>query len=100
MGSRSRLLRWPARAVTVTLQSSPIVLTLVIAAALAHALFPYSAAVAIGAAILALGLTNGSNAGQAISEAMASLRNERHAERDETCSSMRSAARRPRSSRS
>ena len=62
----------------MTLQSSPIVLTLVIAAALAHAIFPYSASVAIGASILALGLTNGSNAGQAISEAMTSLRNERH----------------------
>ena len=33
---------------------------------------------AIGAAIVALGLTNGSNAGQAISEAMGSLRGERH----------------------
>src|SRR5207237_8885057 len=31
-----------------------------------------------GAAIVALGLTNGSNAGQAISEAMGSLRGERH----------------------
>lgn len=78
LGSSSRLLHWVARAVTVTLQSSPIVLTLVIAAALAHAIFPYSASVAIGASILALGLTNGSNAGQAISEAMTSLRNERH----------------------
>src|SRR5258708_30143504 len=78
MGSSSRLLRWSARAATVILQSSPIVLTLVIAAALAHAIFPYSASVAIGASILALGLTNGSNAGQAISEAMSSLRGERH----------------------
>jgi len=78
MGSSSQLLRWSARAATVILQSSPIVLTLVIAAALAHAIFPYSASVAIGAAILALGLTNGSNAGQAISEAMTSLRGERH----------------------
>lgn len=64
------------RAITVTLQSSPIVLTLVIAAALAHALFPYSSAVAVGAAVVALGLSNGSNAGQAVSEAMLSLRTE------------------------
>jgi polar amino acid transport system substrate-binding protein len=77
-GSSSRLLHWSARAVTVVLQSSPIVLTLVIAAAVAHALFAYSASVAIGASILALGLMNGSNAGQAISEAMTSLRGERH----------------------
>ncbi len=75
--SRSILLRWPARAITITLQSSPVVLTLVIAAAVAHALFPYSSAVAIGAAIVALGLMNGSNAGQAIAEAMHTLRAER-----------------------
>ena len=76
-GSRSALLRWPVRALTVTLQSSPIVLTLVIAAALARALFPFSDAVALGASIAALGLTNGGNAGQAISEAMLTLRAER-----------------------
>ena len=76
MGSRSVLLRWPARAITVTMQSSPIVLTLVIAAALAHALFALSTPVILGAAIVALGLTNGANAGQAISEAVWSLRAE------------------------
>jgi polar amino acid transport system substrate-binding protein len=76
LGSPHRLLRWPARAATVTLQSSPIVLTLVVAAALMHAIFPYSAAMAMSAAILALGLTNGGNAGQAISEAMATVRAE------------------------
>lgn len=76
LGSKGRLLRWPARAATVTLQSSPIVLTLVVAAALMHAIFSYSAAMAMSAAILALGLTNGGNAGQAISEAMATVRAE------------------------
>jgi len=75
-GSGTRLLRWPARLVTMTLQSSPIVLTLVIAAALAHAITPYSSAVAIAASILALGLTNGSNAGQAVSDAIVSLHRE------------------------
>ena len=75
-GSRSWLLHGAARALTVVLQSSPIVLTLVIASALSHALFPASAATAIGAAIVALGLTNGANAGQAIGEAMATLRAE------------------------
>ena len=79
MGSRVALLRWPARAVAVTLQSSPIVLTLVIAAAIAHGFFPFSAAVALGAAIAALGLANGCNAGQALAEAMWSLRAERAA---------------------
>ena len=75
--SQSFLLRWPARALTIVLQSSPVVLTLVISAAVALALFPYSSAVAIGAAIVALGLMNGANAGQAIGEAMHSLRTER-----------------------
>ncbi len=75
--SHSLLLRWPARALTIVLQSSPVVLTLVISAAVALALFPYSSAVAIGAAIVALGLMNGANAGQAIGEAMHSLQTER-----------------------
>jgi len=79
LGSRSRLLRWPVRGLTVTLQSSPIVLTLVIAAAIIHAIFSYSSGVALGAAIVALGLANGSNAGQAISEAVLTLRAERAA---------------------
>lgn len=77
MGARTRLLSWPARGITITLQSSPILLTLVIAASIIHALVPYSAPVALGAAIVALGLSNGSNAGQAISEAYLTLRAER-----------------------
>ncbi len=76
LGSRSLLLHGAARALTVVLQSSPIVLTLVIVSALSHVLFPNTGAVAVGAAIVALGLVNGANAGQAIGEAMASLRAE------------------------
>jgi polar amino acid transport system substrate-binding protein len=76
LGSDWRPLRWLAWAVTVTLQSSPIVLTLVIAATLAHAIMPYSSTVALVAATLALGLSNGSNAGQAVSEAVVSLHRE------------------------
>ena len=79
LGSSSPLLRWGARAVTVALQSSPIVLTLVITASVMHSLFVYSSAVALGSAIVALGLANGSNAGQAIAEALATLRTERAA---------------------
>lgn len=75
--SRSFVIRWPARALTIVLQSSPVVLTLVIAAAIAQAIFAYSSTVAIGAAVVALGLMNGSNAGQAIAEAMQTLRTER-----------------------
>jgi polar amino acid transport system substrate-binding protein len=77
MGSSSVLLRWPARALTVTFQSTPVVLILVIAAALAHAMFVYSDVVVLTASIVALGLFNGGNAGQAIAEALTSLRAER-----------------------
>ena len=77
MGSQSWVVHWPARAVTVALQSTPILLTLVITAAVMHALAPYSPTVAIVAAIVALGLSNGSNAGQAISEAYVTLRADR-----------------------
>jgi ABC-type amino acid transport substrate-binding protein/ABC-type amino acid transport system permease subunit len=76
MGARSFVLRWPARLLTMTLQSSPIVLTLVIAATVAHGLFALSTETVLGAAIAALGLANGSNAGQAIGEATWSLRAE------------------------
>lgn len=76
LGSRSRPLRWATRALTVTMQSSPVVLTLVIAAAVAQVFFPYSPLIALCAAIFALGLTNGCNAAQAIAEAMLTLREE------------------------
>jgi polar amino acid transport system substrate-binding protein len=76
-GSRFRLLRWPARMVTIALQSTPIVLTLVIVSAVMDATVPYSAAVALTASIVALGLANGCNAGQAIAEAVLTLRSER-----------------------
>jgi polar amino acid transport system substrate-binding protein len=79
LGSRFRLVRWPVRGLTIALQSSPIVLTLVIAAAVIRPMFAYSSAVALIAAIAALGLSNGSNAGQAISEAIVTLRAERAA---------------------
>ncbi len=69
-------LRLPVRGVIMLLQSSPVVLTLVIAAAIANAMFTFSATAAMIASMLALGLTNGSYAGQAIAEAMAVLRAE------------------------
>lgn len=77
LGARWRVLRWATRAVTIALQSSPIVLTLVIASSVIHALVPYSSVAALAAAIVALGLANGSNAGQAISEAYLTLGAER-----------------------
>ena len=75
-GSRFRVLRWPVRGVTVVLQSTPIVLTLVIVSAIMDAVVPYSATVALTASITALGLANGCNAGQAIAEALRTLRAE------------------------
>ena len=60
----------------MALQSSPIVLTLVIVAAVAQTMFEYSTAVVLGATAIALGLANGCNAGQAISEAARTLRSE------------------------
>jgi len=72
--SRSRPLLWVTRAITITMQSSPVVLTLVIVAAIVQLFFPYSPAIALCAAIVALGMTNGCNAAQAIAEAMLTLR--------------------------
>ena len=74
----TRMLSW---LLVVTLQSSPVLLTLVVVTAIAHAMFTYSSAVALGAAIVALGLMNGCNAGQAIGEAAASLRREKGLDR-------------------
>ena len=73
-GSRRPLLRLLARCVTVAFQSSPVVLTLVIVAAVAQALTPYSHAMALVVAMLALGMMNGANAGQAVGEAIGLLR--------------------------
>jgi polar amino acid transport system substrate-binding protein len=79
MSARPRLLRWTARGMTIALQSSPILLTLVIAASIIHVLLPYSSVLVLSAAIIALGLTNGANAGQAIAEASWTLQDERRA---------------------
>ena len=76
LSARSALLRWPVRSLVMLLQSTPPVLSLVIAASAANAVFAFSAGLALTAAILALGLINGGNAGQAIAEAVATLRAE------------------------
>jgi len=73
LGFGGVLVRAPVLGLVAVMQSSPVVLTLVIAAAIAQADFGYSTASVLGAAIVALGLTNGSYAGQAIGEAMRSL---------------------------
>lgn len=76
LGARRRVLRWPARAVLVTMQSTPLVLLMVFAGALISALGWVSPPVAWAAAVGVLGLFNGSNVGQAIAEARDSLRDE------------------------
>lgn len=73
LGFGGALVRAPVLALVAVMQSSPVVLTLVIAAAIAQSAFGYSTASVLGAAIVALGLTNGSYAGQAIGEAARSL---------------------------
>ena len=77
IGARSWPLRWFGCGLTIALQSTPILLILVITATIIHSLVPHSSASALGAAIVALGLSNGSHAGQAISEAYVTLRAER-----------------------
>jgi ABC-type amino acid transport system permease subunit len=72
----SRLSRWPARLIVIMLQSTPPVLALVIAATITNAIFRFSSTGVLLAAIAALGLVNGANAGQAISEAIITLRAE------------------------
>ncbi|MBO9479574.1 transporter substrate-binding domain-containing protein [Shimia sp. R11_0] len=74
----NRLARFLSWCMVTILQSSPVILTLVVAAAAASAIFTYSATVALGSAIVALGLMNGCNAGQAIGEAADSLRQDGH----------------------
>lgn len=76
LGAASRWVRWPLRAVVMTMQSTPLVLLMVFAGVLNSALGAPSALTALAAATVVLGLFNGSNAGQAIAEARASLRAE------------------------
>lgn len=87
----ARFPRFLAWTIVTTIQSSPVILTLVVAAAVANAVFTYSPAVALGSAIVALGLMNGCNAGQAIGEAADSLRRDGQHETDFTLSLYRAA---------
>lgn len=72
--------RWLARMAIVLLQSSPLVLSLIIAIGVSNAVAPFSAVTAMVSAGIVLGLVNGANAGQAVSESMATLRLERGAD--------------------
>ena len=74
LDSRFRLVRWPMRTLLATMQSTPLILLMVLAGVVVSALKPGSPWPALLGAITVLGLYNGSNAGQAITEAMAVLK--------------------------
>jgi polar amino acid transport system substrate-binding protein len=74
LGSRAKVVQWATRMLVTALQSTPPVMALVIAATIADAVGHYSSTTLIVAAIAALGLINGANAGQAISEAIVTHR--------------------------
>ena len=76
LSARSPLLRWPARFVLMVMQSTPLILLMILAGVLLSAFGASSPYAALAAAVLMLGLYNGSNAGQAVAEAMVSLKHE------------------------
>jgi ABC-type amino acid transport substrate-binding protein/ABC-type amino acid transport system permease subunit len=72
--TRSPLLRWPTRMLVIVLQSSPPIMTLIVAAAVLRGVATFTPLTVMIAAIAVLGLINGANAGQAIAETIATLR--------------------------
>lgn len=75
--SGNRWLRWSMRCVIWPMQSTPLMLLMILAGVLVGAAGATSPFVALAAAVVVLGLFNGSNAGQAVAEAMLTLREER-----------------------
>lgn len=75
--SHTPWLRWSMRCVLWPMQSTPLILLMILAGAVVGAMGATSPLVALAAAVLVLGLFNGSNAGQAVAEAMLTLREER-----------------------
>lgn len=70
-------LRWSMRCLLWPMQSTPLILLMILAGVLVGAIGASSPFVALAAAVLVLGLFNGSNAGQAVAESMLTLREER-----------------------
>jgi polar amino acid transport system substrate-binding protein len=70
-------IRVSMRCVLWPMQSTPLILLMILASVLVGAAGATSPLVALAAAVLVLGLFNGSNAGQAVAEAMLTLREER-----------------------
>jgi polar amino acid transport system substrate-binding protein len=75
--SHSTWVRGCMRGLLWPMQSTPLILLMVLASVLVGAAGATSPLVALAAAVLVLGLFNGSNAGQAVAEAMVTLREER-----------------------
>ncbi|MES2944476.1 MAG: transporter substrate-binding domain-containing protein [Pseudomonadota bacterium] len=80
LSSRHAWLRWPMRCLLWVMQSTPMILLMILAGVLISAFGAISPVSALLGAIVVLGLFNGSNAGQAIAEAMAMLKAERPGE--------------------
>lgn len=74
LGSPLRVVRWPVRALLAAMQSTPLIVLMVLAGVVISAFTPASPLPALLAAITVMGLYNGSNAGQAINEALAVLK--------------------------
>ena len=92
LSANSPWLRWPARLVLMVMQSTPLILLMILAGVLLSALGTSSPYSALAAAILMLGLYNGSNAGQAVAEAMTSLQQESHVAAPTLADAMRRAS--------
>lgn len=91
--SRLAVLRWPTRMMVGVAQSTPPVMALVIAATVGDAIGGFSSSTLIMATIVALGLVNGANAGQAVSEAVTALQAEEPATTDKQRLYMRAVGR-------
>jgi ABC-type amino acid transport substrate-binding protein/ABC-type amino acid transport system permease subunit len=74
LAARPRWLRWPLRTLVVAAQSTPLMLLMAFAGVVLASLGTLTPMAALLAAVLVLGLFNGSNAGQAVAEAHAALR--------------------------
>ena len=79
LDSSRKWVRWPMRILLATMQSTPLILLMVLTGVVVSALKPTTPWPALLGALVVLGLCNGSNAGQAIAEAMTALKARRTA---------------------
>ncbi len=91
LSRRAAFIRVPARTMVLALQSSPLVLSLTIGAAVMNTLASFSSESALATAMIVIGLANGANAGHAIGDVMATLRAEGRADRGMFLAALRRA---------